>query len=268
MVCQDFIYDEERLSDYGFIICSFGGSDSSWSGGDINFTTIKAPDSDIHTFYTSSTDEPLSCTFSICKNPCGHSNFMTVTREEYSSISRWLKRSDGFHWLQFDNEWYEDIYFNSKFNVQPHQVGNETIGFDLTINTDSPYAYGKYQEKDFSLTKDIDFSFKNYSDKTGNIYPVVTITPQADGKIDLLTGVESRPFQRTLINNEVKRGKTIILDGNNDYINGIDNPNNFNFEFPVISNTYNDRVTYFKLNTGSVDCDIKIEYRLIRMVVV
>ena len=149
MFCTDFLFDGELLSDYGMIICTFDNGDNSWSGGDITFNTQNTPSSDIQTFYTYSFDTPLSCQFSICKNPClmNGSDDNYLTQEEYSRVARWLKRKDGYHWLQFNQEGYEDIYFNVKFDVQPHIIAGRTAGFDLTMTCDSPYGYSKEHKK-------------------------------------------------------------------------------------------------------------------------
>ena len=132
MICTNFVFDNESLSDYGMIICTFDKSNgTSWSGGDITFNTQKAPSSDVQTFYTSNAGTPLSCSFDICKSPCliEKDGIDYITQKEYSALSRFLKRRDGFHWLQFDNEGYEDIHFNSKFDMQPYEIGGKTVGF-------------------------------------------------------------------------------------------------------------------------------------------
>ena len=270
MYCTDFIFDNELLSDHGMIICSFDNNgDNSWSGGNITFTTQKAPFSDVQTFYTSSFESPLSCQFSVCKNPCLINDYNTdyFTQEEYADITRWLKRKDGYHWLQFNQEGYEDVYYNVKFDVQPREIKGHTVGLDLTVTCDSPYGYSREFDQKFTLSSSASsFKIVNNSDLAGIIYPLITITPKSSGNLILNSGIEGDMVQ-TQVKNVTSNSK-IILDGKNDYYEGISDPNKFNYKFPVLDNAYNDRNTYFKLVNGSVDCDIILKYRYIRMVTV
>ena len=94
MICTNFIFDNESLSDYGMIVCTFGdNNETSWSGGDITFNIQKAPSSDVQTFYTSSAETPLSCTFDICKNPC----LMNKDGIEYIAVILGAERTQ--NWL-------------------------------------------------------------------------------------------------------------------------------------------------------------------------
>lgn len=273
MICTNFIFDNESLSDYGMIVCTFGdNNETSWSGGDITFNTQKAPSNDVHTFYTSSAETPLSCTFDICKNPClmNKDGIEYVTQDEYSALSRFLKRRDGFHWMQFDNEGFEDIYFNAKFDMQPKEICGRTVGFTLTMTTDSPYGYSRLVTKSFELSATSPTkSFINYDDVVGISYPILKIKPKSDGNLILTTGCSDE--ERTTVINNVKTNSEILLDGNNDYYEGINNPNDFNYEFPIISNTYKNRKTNVGIQTTgnvSVGCSVYFEYRYKRMVTV
>lgn len=271
MNCSNFIFDGESLSDYGMIICNWNaGSNTSWSGGDVTFTTGKTPGSDRQSFYTSSYENPLSCTLSICKNPCGYTDRkeVVITREEYSALSRWLKRSDGYHPLQFEQDNYEDICFYAQIDMQPYLVCGSIVGFDLTVNTDSPYGWSPLVRKEFDLTSgNPNYSFIDYSDKTGCLYPTVTITPSLDGSIILQSGIPGNLKVTTIKN--CKENQKIVLDGSHDYYSGINSPNDFSsFIFPVIANDFHNRNNTFSLVEGSVDMHIKLEYRQIRWVVV
>lgn len=260
------------------MICDFETESSpSWSGGDVTFTTGKTPDADKQTFYTASYEDPLSCTFSICKSPCTYNgqDEAVITREEYSALSRWLKRNDGYHLLQFDRDGYEDIYFYAKIDMQPYYISGCVVGFNLTVTTDSPYGYSKLYKKTFELTNSESsssksFSLENYSDKAGIIYPKVTIIPQANGTLKLNSGIKT-DIRTTEIKNCIKNSE-IILDHDNDSIYGIKNPNGFNFEFPILANSYtggnNNCTNTFSLSTGSIPCTVTIEYRLVRMVTI
>lgn len=273
MNCSNFIFDGESLSDYGMIVCDWNtGAGTPWSGGDVTFTTGKTPDSDRQTFYTASYENLLSCTLSICKNPGGYTDRKeaVITREEYSALSRWLKRSDGYHLLQFDQDGYGDIYFHAKIDMQPYMVCGSIVGFDLAVTTDSPYGYSRLYKNTFELAAGESFSFENYSDKPGIIYPKVIIIPKADGTLKLNSGINT-DIHTTEIKN-CKANHKIVLDNDNDYFEGITDPNGFNFEFPVIANSYtggnNGCTNIFSLSQGSISCTVTTEYRLVRMVTI
>lgn len=262
----DFIFDGELLSDYGMMICNFNGSEHTWSGGDITFTTVKPPNSDKQNFYAASYDTPLSCTFSICKNTC-HAKTkedMLFNMEDYGNLMRWLVREDGYHWMQFDTPEYEDVYFNVYFDVKPYMIHGNVIGFDITMTTDSPYGYSKLYSKTFDVTTD-KYTFLNYSDEIGTIYPKCTIIPKSTGILDFKSGIAGDETETTITT--VRANDTIILDGEQDLCIGNFDIRNFNHNFPILKNSYSDRNTYFQKISG-VDFKIQMEWRYIRMVTV
>ena len=270
MYCSDFIFDGERLSDHGYILCNFDGGDSTWDGGDVTFTTVQPPSSNKFTHYYSKFENPISFNLSIMKNPCKNElqENMYFTQDEQSYLMRWLQRLDGYHWLAFDKEGFEDVWFNTQINPQPHYIGENVIGYDLECTTDSPYGYSQLHTKNVSLSHSSSsnsVTIKNYSDIPGYIYPKVTIIPKSNGNIALLSGCKDSQ-KITRIENAIS-GNTIILDKENDDIIGISNMNYFNYIFPVMANSYKDINTVFT-NIGDVDIDLKIEYRFVRRVAV
>lgn len=274
LFCRDFIFDNERLSDHGFIICSFEDNNTSWDGGDITFTTMQSPNSNSFTYYTSKFETPITFTFQICKNPCMNSEEenMYLSQDEQSYLMRWLQRLDGYHWFAFDQDGWEDVWFHVQINPQPYYISDgKILGYSLTCTADSPYGYSQVHEKEFVLkhgdTNDTEnkITIKNYSDIPGNIYPKIEITPLDNGTVKLNTGSKNNK-KITEIKNAVK-GLPITLDKENDLILGIANMNNFNYVFPIMSNEYKDINTVFT-NIGDVDVRIKIEYRFVRRVTV
>lgn len=192
---------------------------------------------------------------------------MSVTQQEYSALSRFLKRRDGYHWLQFDQYGYEDVYFNVKFDLEPKQIYGDTIGFTLKMDTDSPYGYSREIVKKFSLSASNSYyKIVNNNDSVGKLYPFTTITPYDNGNIIFTSGINDDKVT-TQINNVIKNQK-IILDGDHDYFEGISNPNDFNYQFPILDNKYDDKNTFFYYVTNSVGFDIELQYRYTRMVIV
>lgn len=265
MYCTDFVFNGERLSDHNLMICNFDGSEPTQNGGDVTFITVKPPYSDKYTYYTYSYETPISLTFSICKNPCKSraDEDLYFDQDDQSYLKRWLQRTDGYFWLAFDQEGFEDVMFHAKFNLQPHFICGRVAGYDVTVDTDAPYGYSQLQFKTFSLSTGETFSVEDYSDKTGAIYPKIIITPKANGTVSIESGC-NKYKETTIISNAMKDIK-ITLDKENDFIDGLTNLNNFNFVYPIIANEYNDITSTFK-NIGDVDCTLYIEYRHIRRV--
>lgn len=265
MYCSDFEFDGEMLSDHGFVIGGDEGESDSWSGGEITFTTIKPPYQNRNNYYTYSYDAPLVMTFPIMKNPCENEaqEDMYLTQDEQSYIMRWLHRQDGYHWLKFLQDDYKDVWYNVQFNLQPIEFGGHIIGFTLTGTCDSPYAYSHEYNHDFTLAIGETFDFKNYSDMTGKRFVHSVIVPQGSGKLAIRSGCTEYNVLTTVQN--VSANDRIVLDGNNDLITGISDMNTFNFEFPIIANSYNNRTTYF-MNQGDMEITMNITFRYIREV--
>ena len=264
MFCEDFIFNNEFLSDHGLMLCSFDGSEGSMSGGDVTFITSKPPSTDRFSHYATQMETPISMNFQICKMGCDldEQSDYYFTQDEQSYIYRWLQRLDGYHWLAFEQDGWEDVWFNAQFNLQPIYLMGHVIGYDCTVLTDSPYAYSQEYSKQFDLNSGQSFVFKNYSDIPGIIYPYTIITPKTSGTVKLESGCDGNAMVLTEITNS---SSPITLDGNNDYIDGIGSLDYFNFQFPVLANTYDNTDTYFK-NNGDIKLNIKIKYRYIRRV--
>lgn len=263
MFCQDFIFNNEFLSSHGLMLCSFDNNMGSLSGGDVTFITSKPPSADRFSHYASQFETPLSMTFQICKMGCNFKKQSDYhfTQEEQSDLYRWLQRLDGFHWLAFEQEGWEDVWFNAQFNLQPIYIAGNVVGYDCTVLTDSPYAYSQEYSKQFELDSNETFTFKNYSDIPGPIFPYTVITPKSSGAIKLESGCDGNKLVTEITN----ASAPVILDGNNDYIDGVSSLDNFNFYFPIIANTYTNIDTYFK-NIGDIKIKVQIKYRYVRRV--
>ena len=259
MMFSDFIFDGKRLSDFGMFAGKFNdtNTDNIFEGGEITFKNIKLPYSDKQKFCGSSCNTPLSCNFDIIKTDGSF-----ISDMEYSSLMRWLHRPDGYHWLQFIADGYDDIFFNSQFTLQAIDVNNH-VGFHCSVITDSPYGYSNEIVKKFSFNGANKFIFNDYSDKIGVIYPYVKLIIKENGNLMLKN--ESYNGTNTTIIKNCKNNDVIEFYGDESGISGVTNPNDFNFVYPVICNTYEniENETYCNLTL-----DIEIAYRMTRMVTV
>jgi hypothetical protein len=264
MFATDFIFDENRLSDFDCIIGSFNGSDSTATGGEIEFTVVKAPSNDKFDFYGSQFNTVLEWEFSIIKNPCRNSHEeMYFNQYEESELSRWLLRQDGYKYIHFIQDGFEDVYYKVQINMTPHQISGHTIGYDLTVTSDCGYGYSEEIVKESSIKKDTSYEFDVYGDVSSYILPTITIS-NGSGSFYLSNANDTLQNysngKQTSFDNVIKE---ITMDSENDIISGIVSPDDFSWYFLRL---------LVGTNTISTDSEneinLKITYREPRRVIV
>ncbi len=264
MYATDFEYDGFSLSDYGMCLCSFNSSgiETLSSGADISFHTVRPVGSDRFYFYGSKYEETYTAMLQICKNPC-RKGTPYLTPEEVSTLQRWLCRKDGFHKLKFLSDNYIDIYWNAVFSSKQINFANQVVGLELTIYTDSPYAFREEHTIHYSLRPGETFTLYDVSDEIGIIYPYTTIISHSSGKIILKNEMENSSTATKV--ESVSQNEKITLDGKNKLITSSiptrsDLPSKFNFHYPCICNDFQNRNNIFTLSADSVACDISFTY--------
>lgn len=271
-MCIDFEYAGEMLSDYGMMICSFDsgtGIETVSSGADITFNQIKPTGSNRFLLYSSTYNESLSATFQICKNPCIYKNntAMEISIEEVSAIQRWLCRKDGYKRFKLVKEGFENIYWNGTFSSKQIVLDEKIIGLELTIYTDSPFAFMDEVSTEYNCSAGTSFYLWDNSDEVtdfnNTIRPYMEIILLSDGDFILKNSMNKKSMEIK----DCKQNEVITIDGKNQIINtslsAHNIANDFNYYFPQIINTYNNRCNEF---TPSLDCKIKITYSPIRKV--
>lgn len=270
--CTDFEYAGEMLSDYGMMLCSFdsgGGIETVSSGADVTFNQIKPIGSNRFNLYSSTYDTALSATFQICKNPCRLKNQeeMRLSFEEVSAIQRWLCRKDGYKRFKLDKEGYEHVYWNGTFSSKQIVLNDAIIGLELTLYTDAPFAFMDEVSTEYECSADTSFNLWDNSDETtdlnNSLRPDMEITILSEGNFKLTNSMDTKSF----IVRNCKFGEVITIDGKNQLITSSlsshNLANDFNYFFPRIINTYEERCNTFMPN---LDCKIKITYSPIRKV--
>lgn len=262
----DFEYNGLRLSDFGFVLCDFSGPNGVQvldNGSDIKFTTAPILKGNKFLLSDSKYEECLSATFQICKTPCSFSmeDIEEITVDEVTNISRWLCQKEYKKFILL-KEGYEQIYFEGSFMLDRIQWREKTVGLELKLATNRPFAL--YEP----LTKKLDFTasnqtllFRDISDEIGFILPEITITCSAAGDLVIHNSIEDR---ETVITN-CKAGEVITM--NYPHISS-SNPshaiqNDFNYNFFRIANKWNDNLNKI---TTSIPCTIKFKYSPIRKV--
>lgn len=268
MIATDFVFDNERLSDYGLIICSFDGAQEGAvsSGADITFNAVSSSGSDIYKLYSATYEVPYSTSFSICKNPCidENANNPYLTPTEVAGIQRWLCRKDRYYKFKIDDPNYANVYWKGSFSAQQYLIGGKVAGLTLVFNTNSPFGYKDDVTLAYELSASGVFTIFDQSDETGYRYPNVTI--EFKNNNDLFTLTNNRDYKVCEIKN-VSVGEIITLDGENLIISSSKKnheiANDFNYAFPRLFNAYNYTENIFSVNTA---CNITVSYAPVKKV--
>ena len=268
MSYTDFEYNGLRLSDFGCMVCSFGGGGelkTSSMGSNLTLNTITDKNNNF-TIISTEYGEAYSEPFQICKKNC-HGNDMSFSHSELSKIMRWLNKRSYFKFKPiFDND--TNIYYMGTFNIQKITLAGNVVGLELTFIADAPFGY--YENNDFVM----DFSdiTKNYmlydmSDEVGYIYPsYLEIKCLANGTLRINNSQENKVVEiKNCVNGEI-----ITLDGKNKIIQtnvahkGLYNDFNYNFvkviRKEIIEDGYEDENSNLNIYSVSLPCIIKLVY--------
>lgn len=262
----DFEFNGKKLSSFGFIVCSFDSiKNTSDSGSNITFS---------HTSMFNGTRQPVSSfeykecisdTFSICKNPCNYNgNIVAITQEEERNILKWLNVKE-FKKFKPTDKYYSDVFFNGSFNGERIYNNGELVGFNLTIVTDSPFAYAEQKKFDFTTTTENQkIVIIDLSDEIGFLYPDMTITCNSSGNLSLTNEFDSR---MTYIKN-CKAGEVITFKNNSVIESSLTShkiQNDFNYNFLRVCNDGEKTANQIVV---SIPSKISITYNPLRKVVI
>lgn len=280
MYAEDFEYADEKLSDYGMMICQFddAGLETLSSGSDITFNQIPINRGRSFSLGSAAYDTAVTATFQICKDPylTDREKALIFSAAEISSLQRWLCRNHQYHRFKIDQEGFEHIYWNGTFSAKQIELNGQVIGMELTLYTDAPYAYMdeiciEITEQDLKRDSEGNYLFDLYdvSDEEGYRYPdmEITILNAADtgaGCKFVLTN--SLDPDRPLIIKHCSGNEVIKINGGSHTISSSANrslANDFNYCFPRIINSYTENKNTF---TASLNCKIKLSYSPIRKV--
>lgn len=261
MYALDFEYDGQYLSDYGFVICNFGGQsdfDTISAGSKITFNTVARHSGKTYGLTGTAYEECIQSQFSICKDPCLYDD-LRITNDEYRDIMRWLNRREflRFQLLEEDGE-AETCFYEASFNVDKVLVEDQLYGLELTMETNKPFGYGQ----ELSVSWVVSDPSKSYilsdmSDEIGYIYPSMIITINRDGNLAITNEMENC----SMVIKNCKVGEVITIDGDTHIISSSLNShkiyNDFNFEYFRIGNTINNRNNKI---SASLPCKIELKY--------
>lgn len=179
MVEYDFMYENKRLKDFGFMMVKPENEDALGVAREIVKGNTNSYRSDAN-HYNVKYSEALTLPFMIVKDCCKNED-LSITRHEVRSIQAWLTSTKTPSILMvetFDHEVIE--YYGLFTEITPFEAAG-LCGMYLTFTCDSPYAYGARRMK-VSCSDTESRNFLCDSDELNEyVYPVITINPNSVG---------------------------------------------------------------------------------------
>lgn len=251
----DFEFDNKRLSDFGMMLCKFD-SDSmeTVEGVKISFNTVPTLNGAKHELVSYAYEDCLETTLQICKHSCAK-GVQAITTTEYRELTKWLNRKKFLKFKILDED-YIDLYFEVMFNTSKIEMDGKTIGLELEVMTNRPYALKEPRIINIkNLEQDGRHFINDTSYEEGYIYPYTEIIINQDGNLKIHNAIENRD---TYIAN-CKKGEVITMDypviQSSDSSHNIQN--DFNWQFFRVANTFENSRNDL---TISLPCSVKVEY--------
>ena len=246
------------------LICSFNSpsTENVSVGANINFNLASVPNKDKRLFLGVSYDETLTATFQIAKIDCNN-KASEISNIELSYLMRWLSRKDGFYRFKLIQEGFECLYALANFNVQKITIAGRVYGLELTMTALHPYLLEEQEEYNIDLDENKQFFLYDNSDEIGHTYPNMIITCKSDGDLEITNAFENR----TSIIKNCSQNEEITINGEY-FIISTSLPshniqNDFNYVFPRIANTFNNRENVI---TANLPCNIRMNWSPVRKV--
>lgn len=257
MKAYDFEFDGKNLSDFGFILCNFGGSkglDTVSDGCQITFNTVSVLGGSKHHLVSTEYEECLEDVWQICKHSC-KGGIQEITETEHREITKWLNRKK-FLKLKILDESHIDIYYEATFNVSKIKIDGKLFGFELEVITNRPFALKETKSIVIkNIVQDGKHSINDISHEEGYIYPYTEITITQSGNLSIHNAIENR---NTYIANCIA-GEVITMDYPviKSSVSSHNIQNDFNWKFFRVANTYENSRNDL---TISIPCTIKVKY--------
>ena len=194
MKVYDFSYGDKNLSDFGFILCNFGGSkglETVSDGCQITFNTVPVLGGSKHSLMSTEYEDCLEDVWQICKHSC-KGGIQEITESEHREITKWLSRKK-FLKLKILDESHIDIYYEAAFNVSKIKIDGKLFGFELEVKTNAPFAFK--EPRLINIKNSIQngkHSINDISNEEGYIYPRMEITIAESGNLNIYNAIENR----------------------------------------------------------------------------
>ena len=149
-----------------------------------SFTTVRK----IPNFMGTEYSDTLSFRISCIKDPCEYPDQESAifTEDEVDAITSWLTEPNYpilFHMYDYEPNVYRKYdYFAIVTDIEPQVLGGDVVGFDITFDTNSPYAWSNEITRSYENTGTTTRTFTvNNSERQGLIFPTITILPDTSG---------------------------------------------------------------------------------------
>lgn len=262
MILSDFEWCGQSGSLFGLLPCNFDSPalEANENGATLEFTTVRVPGSDRQRPLSGRYAEALTGTFQVCKNPkTTPAPFFTT--EDIRFFNRWLNRRDGYHTFKIcikGDGGYPEYYFRAFLNLKKLELGGRVVGLEITVTTNSPYAYFEPKTAVMHLTANTPrYTYTDVSDEVGCLYPTFTIQCDASGDLVLqnsLSGIKSRI-------EGCSPGEVLTMDSEHRILSSSLRKDavmkSFNFGWLDIMNTYEDRRNIYSAN---LPCTVTMTY--------
>lgn len=271
MKAIDFKYDGRKLSDFGFMICSFDGGTGLETVSDANltFNTVTAVGGKRRYITDRVYENCIETTFQICKIPHEYNYNIEVEFEEVRALKRWLERKE-FHKVKFIqepfNEFGFDFFFEGAFNVSQIEIAGLIVGLELTPMTNRPFALHDpirikldWTEEEISAFDDTGDSIirkmVDISEEIGYCYPKMKVTCLRDGTFQ----ISNNSFGKTTAVKNCKKDEVLTFEYPiiQSSITSHDLANDFNFTFLRLANKYKKQMNELEIE---LPCEIEFEY--------
>ena len=262
MFFYDFEYDGKRLSDFGFVVCSFNNSglETRSIGSTLSFNTSPILSGGKFLLANVNYEEALSATFYICPNPCADDYSMYVSEDKHRQIVKWINRKKFLKFKPLRQK--EDVFFEGSFNVQAQVLNGHIIGYELALTTNRPYGLLEAETHTFTLNNETDnYTIDADTDDNGYIYANCEITCLSSGDMNISNGIEDRVT--TILNctsGEVISMSYPIISSS---LPGHKIQNDFDYNFIRIASEADNQTNTF---TSTLPCTIKLTYNPVRKV--
>lgn len=257
MMFYDFEYDGMLLSDFGYIVCTFGdsGSDTISNGSEITFNTVPVRHGDKQERISTEYKSTIETTICICKNVCDPNTDFSMSVQEIREMMRWLNRKEYLPFRIMTDDMI-DVWFSASFNVNRVEINGETAGLELHMQTNRPYATNGVKTTVLKfLEANGEKSVVNLSDDHGALYPKAKIECHASGNLSLYNALDDRV---TYIAN-VSDGEVITMDDPviTTSLSSHAIQDDFNWNFLRLVSSYRENINKI---TASLPCTVTLVY--------
>ena len=141
MKAYDFSYNNRKLSEFGCVLCHFGGLkgiETVSDGCEISFNTISTFNGNKHNLVSTQYEDCLETTLQICKHSC-NGGVQEISESAHRELTKWLNRKKFLKFKILDDN-HIDLYYEATFNISKIEIDGKLFGLELEVKTNRPFA--------------------------------------------------------------------------------------------------------------------------------